>query len=136
MTRRIILYTDGASRGNPGPAAIGVVIRDEHGNELEAWGEVIGRATNNVAEYRALVRGLERAAVYGNVVEIRTDSELLARQLCNTYRVRASHLQELHVQVQHARQRFARTSIVIIPRAQNQRADALAKAALDREGKM
>lgn len=132
MTRRIILHTDGASRGNPGPAAIGVVISNEHGNELEAFGEVIGHTTNNEAEYRALLRGLERAAEYGNIVEIRTDSELLARQLNGTYRVRAPHLQALHAQVQRARQRFARAPIVIISRVQNRRADALANAALDR----
>lgn len=133
MTRRIILHTDGASRGNPGPAAIGVVISDEHGNELEAFGEVIGHTTNNEAEYRALLRGLERAAAYGNVVEIRTDSELLARQLSGAYRVRAPHLQALHAQVQRARQHFVRVSVVIIPREQNRRADALANAALDRQ---
>ncbi|MCX7838395.1 MAG: ribonuclease HI family protein [Anaerolineae bacterium] len=129
--RRIILHTDGASRGNPGPAAIGVVISDEQGNELEAFGEMIGHATNNVAEYRALLRGLERAAVYGDVVEIHTDSELLAQQLNGAYRVRAPHLQALHAQVQRARQRFARAPIVIIPRERNRRADALANAALD-----
>lgn len=131
MNRAIVLFTDGASRGNPGPAAIGVVIADAHNNELEAFGEVIGTTTNNVAEYRALLRGLERAARYGNVIEIRTDSELLARQLNGAYRVRAPHLQPLHAQAQRALKQFARVTIAIIPRALNQRADALANAALD-----
>jgi len=74
-----ILHTDGAARGNPGPAAIGVVISDPGGKEIEAFGEVIGHATNNEAEYRALLRGLERAAVYGDIVEIRTDNAALDR---------------------------------------------------------
>lgn len=133
MTRKLILFTDGAARGNPGPAALGVVICDEHGNELEAFGETLGNATNNQAEYRALLRGLERAARYGNVIEIRTDSELLARQLSGAYRVRAANLQPLHAQARRALEQFARVTIAIIPRALNRRADALANAALDGE---
>jgi ribonuclease HI len=132
MTHTIILHTDGAARGNPGPAAIGVVISDQSGKEIHAFGEPIGHATNNEAEYRALLRGLERAAVYGENVEIRTDSELLARQLQGAYRVRAANLQPLYVQVQRALKRFAHVTIRIIPRELNRRADALANAALNR----
>ncbi len=130
---RVILYCDGAARGNPGPAAMGVVLTDARGNELEAFGEVIGQATNNEAEYRALLRGLERAARCADEIEICTDSELMARQLSGAYRVRAANLLPLHTEAQRALARFKRVGIKIIPRALNRRADALANAALDRE---
>ncbi len=131
MTRKIILFTDGAARGNPGPAAIGIVITDASGNEIEALGETIGHATNNEAEYRALLRGLERAAQHADTIEIRTDSELLARQLNGAYRVRAANLKPLHAQAQRTLAQFKRAPIAIIPRKLNRRADALANAALD-----
>ncbi|MCI0474697.1 MAG: ribonuclease HI family protein [Anaerolineales bacterium] len=131
MTRKIILFTDGASRGNPGPAALGIVITDERGNAIESFGEAIGNATNNEAEYRALLRGLERAAQHGDTIEIRTDSELLARQLNGAYKVRAENLKPLHAQAQRALKHFKRAMIAIIPRELNRRADALANAALD-----
>jgi len=132
MTRKTILYTDGAARGNPGPAAIGIVLIDERGNEIEAFGETISETTNNVAEYRALLRGLERAAQHADVIEIRTDSELLARQLHGAYRVRAANLKPLHAQAQRALEQFKRVTIAIIPRELNRRADALANEALDK----
>lgn len=131
---KLILFTDGAARGNPGPAAIGVVLTDEQRNEIEAFGEVIGLATNNEAEYRALLRGLERARQYSDTIEVRTDSELLARQLNGAYKVRAANLQPLHAQAQRALRQFTRATIAIIPRALNRRADALANAALDAGG--
>ena len=128
----VILYTDGAARGNPGPAAIGIVLRDASRNEeLEAFGEVIANTTNNEAEYRALLRGLARAAKYGDEIEVRTDSELMARQLKGTYRVRAANLKPLFDQAQRALAKFKRATIVIIPREFNRRADALANQALD-----
>ena len=133
MTHKLILYTDSAARGNPGPAAIGIVLTDERGNEIEALGETIGHATNNEAEYRALLRGLERAAQHGDTVEIRMDSELLARQLNGAYRVRAANLKPLHAQAQRALKQFKRATIAIIPRELNRRADALANEALDRK---
>ncbi|MCL4394165.1 MAG: ribonuclease HI family protein [Chloroflexi bacterium] len=133
---RVTLYTDGAARGNPGPAAIGVVITDPTGKELEAFGEAIGVATNNEAEYRALLRGLERAAKLGAAgVEVRCDSELMVQQLSSVYRVRAANLKPLHAAAQRALAHFASTSIRHIPRARNGRADALANAALDAAGR-
>ncbi|MBM3127819.1 MAG: ribonuclease HI family protein [Chloroflexi bacterium] len=131
MTRKIILCTDGAARGNPGPAAIGIVLADEQRREIEAFGEAIGRATNNEAEYRALLRGLERARQHSDTIEIRTDSELLARQLRGAYKVRAENLKPLHAQAERALKQFTRATIAIIPRELNRRADALANAALD-----
>lgn len=128
---KIILYTDGASRGNPGAAAIGVVLKDERGNEIEAIGESIGTATNNEAEYRALLRGLERAAHHATEIEVRTDSELMARQLKGIYKVRAANLKSLHEQAQRALKKFKRATIVIVPRELNRQADELANQALN-----
>lgn len=130
---RVVLYTDGAARGNPGPAAIGIVLIDAKGKEIEALGEVLGETTNNEAEYRALLRGIQRAlAHHADEIEIRTDSELMARQLKGAYRVRAAHLKPLFDQAQRALARFARVSIRHVPREQNRRADALANAALNK----
>ena len=128
---RVILYTDGAARGNPGPAAIGIVIRDANKNEIASFGQAIGETTNNEAEYRALLHGLALAAEHGDEIEVRTDSELMARQLKGIYRVRAANIKPLYDQALRLLTRFRRTSIVIIPRELNQRADALANQALD-----
>ncbi len=128
-----ILYTDGAARGNPGPAAIAGVLLDRHGQEKEAFGEYIGEATNNEAEYRALLKGLELAISHKpGALEIRTDSELLAMQLKGSYRVRAHNLKPLYEQAQRQLKRFPHVSIKHIPREQNRQADRLANQALDR----
>ena len=88
-TRRLVIHVDGGARGNPGPAAIGVVIDDADGERLEEVAETIGVATNNVAEYRALLRGLERAAALGaSELEIVNDSELVAKQVNRVYKVK------------------------------------------------
>lgn len=130
---RVILYTDGAARGNPGPAAIGIVLTDARGKVLQELGEKIGATTNNVAEYRALLRGLTLAAAqHADEIEIRTDSELMARQLDGAYRVKSANLKPLHDQALRALAQFASVSIQHVPRGQNRRADALANAALDR----
>lgn len=127
-----ILYIDGASRGNPGQAALGVSLADEHGNEIESISEAIGTATNNEAEYRAVLRGMELAAkLRATDIEIRTDSELIARQLKGSYRVRSENLKPLWDRAQYALKRFKSARVVIIPRTLNKRADALANQALD-----
>ncbi len=129
---KFILYTDGAARGNPGPAAIAVVLLDSHGQQIEAFGTCIGQATNNEAEYRALLRGLQLAVSHkAEALEIRTDSELLALQLKGKYRVRAQNLKSLHEQAQHELARLAHVSVRHIPREQNRLADRLANRALD-----
>ena len=130
---KLILYTDGAARGNPGSAAIGIVLTDTTGNRIEELGEAIGTTTNNEAEYRALLRGLEIASKHGNEIEIRTDSELMARQLNGAYRVKAEHLKPLHEQARRAMAKFKSAKIAIIPRELNKRADALANQALDQK---
>ncbi|MDR5683035.1 MAG: ribonuclease HI family protein [Armatimonadota bacterium] len=130
---KVIVRPDGASRGNPGPAAIGVVIEDGQGAVLREISEAIGPATNNVAEYRALLRGLEEAAALGATeVEIRTDSQLVANQLRGTYRVRSPVLAGLHEAARRILARFRHTEVRPVPREENARADRLANRALDR----
>ena len=127
-----VLYADGASRGNPGAAAYGFVLLAPDGTELAAEGEAIGRAPNNVAEYTALVRGLERALALGlRRLRVRMDSELAVRQMQGIYKVRNAGLQPLHATAQSLRAGFAGFRIEHVPRADNARADALANAALD-----
>ncbi len=127
-----VLHVDGASRGNPGPAAIGVVIADARWKVAEEIGEYIGEATNNVAEYKALIRGLSAALAQGaNEVEIRTDSELLVRQVQGSFKVKSPALRPLHDEVSALLDQFGRWAIQHVPREANARADALANQALD-----
>ena len=128
---RLVLNVDGGARGNPGPAAIGAVISDPDGTVLEEIAERIGVATNNVAEYRALLRGVTAARALGaDEVEIIGDSELVARQLTGAYRVKHAALKPLRAEVLRALNGM-RWTIRTVPRAQNSRADALVNAALD-----
>jgi len=132
MNRAHLLYADGASRGNPGPASIGAVLYDPEGETIAEVSEAIGPATNNVAEYRAVVAGLEAALALGvESLRIRLDSQLLVRQLRGEYRVRAAGLQPLHRRAQDLIGRFVAISVEHVPRSQNTAADALANAALD-----
>jgi ribonuclease HI len=129
---KLVLHVDGGARGNPGPAAIGVVVSSPDGRVLEELGERIGVATNNVAEYRGLLLGLERAAALGATeVEIINDSELVARQLTGAYKVKHPAMKPLHAEATAALQAFDRWSVRSVPRAQNARADELVNRALD-----
>jgi len=129
---QLVLHVDGGARGNPGPAAIGVVISDPSGEVLDELAEAIGVATNNVAEYRALLRGLERARALGATeVEIVNDSELVARQLSGAYKVKHPAMKPLHAAAMAALRGFDRWRVRSVPRAQNARADALVNQALD-----
>lgn len=131
-TPSLVAYTDGASRGNPGPAAIGVVLLKD-GRVLAERAQPIGRTTNNVAEYRAVLAALEMAATYGaRELEVRMDSELVMKQLTGQYRVRDARLEELVREVRGRAAGLARIQWVYVPRADNARADALANQALDR----
>jgi ribonuclease HI len=130
---RVIVHVDGGARGNPGPAAIGVVVSGIDGTVLDEVGERIGVASNNVAEYRALLRGLERAKALGaREVELVNDSELVARQVTGVYKVKHPAMKPLHEQALAALRGFDRWSIRSVPRARNARADALVNEALDR----
>lgn len=129
---KLVLQVDGGSRGNPGPAAIGVVLGDSRGEVHEEIAETIGVATNNVAEYRAVLRGLERAVALGAAeVEIVGDSQLVARQLTGAYKVKHPAIKPLYQEAIAALARFERWRVRSVPRAQNERADALVNAALD-----
>jgi ribonuclease HI len=129
---KLIVHVDGGARGNPGPAAIGVVVSEPDGTVIDELGEPIGVATNNVAEYRALLRGLQRAAALGaREVEIVNDSELIARQLTGAYKVKHPSMRPLYEEAIAAVRSFDGWGIRTVPRAQNARADALVNAALD-----
>ena len=128
----LVLHVDGGARGNPGPAAIGVVVSRPDGTVVDELAERIGVATNNVAEYRALLRGLERAAAAGaRELEIIGDSELIARQLTGHYKVKHPSMKPLYEDAIAALQSFDAWRIRTVPRAQNARADALVNQALD-----
>lgn len=127
----LILYTDGGSSGNPGPAGTGMALCLPDGTELEAWGSFIGRATNNVAEYRAMIAGLERAIeLQAGAIEIRSDSELMVKQIKGQYKVKNAALAGLHAQALELLKRFGGWTIRHIPRERNKRADALARSAI------
>jgi ribonuclease HI len=130
----VTVHVDGGARGNPGPAAIGIVVSGPDGAVLDEVAERIGVATNNVAEYQALLKGIERAAALGaSRVELINDSELVARQLQGAYKVKHPAMKPLYEQAVAALQGFAGWTIRNVPRAQNARADALVNAALDGE---
>jgi len=127
------LSCDGGSRGNPGPAAYGYVLLDPEGREAAARGEYIGNATNNVAEYRALIAGLESAAEHGaETLAVVMDSELVVRQMTGAYRVKNAGLKPLHEQARRAAARLRQVSYSSVGRDSNTRADALVNEALDR----
>jgi ribonuclease HI len=131
---RLTVNVDGGARGNPGPAAIGVVVRDEDGEILAERAERIGRCTNNVAEYKALLLGIATAAELGGTeVELVGDSELIVRQVEGRYKVKDATLQELHGEAKRALGQLERWSIRHVKRAQNADADRLVNAALDGE---
>jgi ribonuclease HI len=129
---KLMLYVDGGSRGNPGPAGAGVVVAGEQGQRVFEAGFFLGHSTNNRAEYTALLKALEAAALKGaRAVEVFSDSELLVRQVNGEYRVRNSGIVPLFNEVRRKLDRFERWKVQHIPRAQNGRADALANAAMD-----
>jgi len=131
---KAVLHVDGGARGNPGPAAIGVVISTPEGEVLDELAETIGVATNNVAEYQGLLRGLERARALGATeVDIINDSELVARQLIGAYKVKHPAMKPLYAEAMAALREFDRWSIRSVPRAENARADELVNRALDGE---
>jgi len=126
-----VICTDGTSRGNPGPAGIGVVLLDSEGGVVEEISRPIGEATNNVAEYMAVLEGLKLARDHGaEKVVIRTDSELLARQLKGTYKVKSRNILPLCLRVMEQLRGFSSWQVVKVPRDENVRADKLADLAV------
>jgi ribonuclease H / adenosylcobalamin/alpha-ribazole phosphatase len=129
----LIVACDGASRGNPGPAGIGVEITNEGGEVLAEIARGIGETTNNVAEYTAVIEGLAQAAQLGaRSVTLRSDSQLLISQLTGRYRVKAPHLQPLHRRARSIAAGFDRVSFEHVPREENVEADRLANEGVDR----
>ena len=128
------LSTDGGARGNPGPAAFGYVVETDDGTVLAAHGAAIGVATNNVAEYRALIAGLEKAAELGlDEVEVVSDSELLVKQMRGEYRVKNAALADLKARAERAADRVGRVTYRAVRREHNTLADSLVNEALDAE---
>ena len=137
--QKIIINTDGGARSNPGPAGVGVVIADEAGKPLKEFGEYIGEATNNVAEYQALIRALEEVGKTVSLseahVEIRMDSELVVRQMQGLYKVKEPTLKQKFLRVKELLTKIPNFSFVHVRREQNKRADELVNEAIDNTGK-
>ncbi|MBN1188256.1 MAG: ribonuclease HI family protein [Dehalococcoidales bacterium] len=134
MPDKITINVDGASRGNPGPSAIGVILKDEKNRTVDTISQTIGVTTNNQAEYRALIAGLKKAVSLGaRQVTVRSDSELMVRQLLGVYRVKKEELKPLHREVKDLAAGLESFRIVSIPREQNREADRLCNRALDGE---
>jgi ribonuclease HI len=128
------IQADGASRGNPGEAGVGAVISDARGRTVKELKRFLGMATNNVAEYRAVILALEKALDFGaGSVTVYLDSELVVRQLRGEYRVREAHLKTLHRQALEILNRFSKYNIHHVPREENRRADQLANEAIDQK---
>lgn len=129
---KLIIHTDGAARGNPGPAGIGVTIQTEDGTKLAEISQFIGRATNNVAEYTALITALEKAVALGaGEVEVYTDSELVVKQILGEYRVKNEGLKPLHRKVKSLASQFSNFRIAHVVRDKNKEADRLANKGID-----
>jgi ribonuclease HI len=127
------LSTDGGARGNPGPAAYGYVLEAEDGTIIDARGEAIGVATNNVAEYRALIAGLARAAEVGvDELEVVSDSELIVKQMRGEYRVKNEALRTLSLEAAALARKIGRVTYTAVRREHNELADQLVNEALDR----
>lgn len=135
MNTVLIVRTDGGARGNPGPAAIGVVLEDEHGQVVREFGRYLGETTNNQAEYQALLAGLEEAKkLKAKEVRCFLDSELVVKQLNREYKVKDKALAPWFVKVWNASQNFTKATFSHVTRDQNRRADALVNQALDEQG--
>ena len=129
---KVIVHVDGGARGNPGPAAAACVISSPGGEVLGEHAQLLGTVTNNVAEYRALLLGLQQARELGaNEIEVIGDSELISKQVNGLYKVKHEAMKPLHREAMAALGGFERWSIRTVPRAQNAHADALVNAALD-----
>ena len=130
---KVVVHVDGGSRGNPGPAAAAAVVSTPDGDVIDEASVTLGRATNNVAEYRGLLLGLERAKALGAAeVDVVNDSELVANQINGRYKVKHPDLKPLHAEASEALRSFDRWTIRSVPRAENADADRLVNETLDR----
>jgi ribonuclease HI len=132
---KLVIYTDGAARGNPGPAGIGVVIQNDKGEVIQEISGFLGQATNNVAEYTALTTALEKAvALNAQEVQLFTDSELIVKQIKGEYRVKNEGLKPLYQKAKGLIQQLGSFTITHVPREKNKEADRLANRGIDEEG--
>jgi ribonuclease HI len=138
---KTIIYTDGGSRGNPGPAAIGVIFTDEKGKVIKEYGQKIGRATNNEAEYEAVIFALQKAKllfggkrVKAMEVEVRMDSEFVVKQLNGQYKILDRNIEQLFLKTWNLKIDFGKVVFKYIPRSENREADKLVNRALDYKG--
>jgi ribonuclease HI len=131
---KLTIYTDGASRGNPGPSAIAFLIADDKGKLLKSHKHFIGQATNNIAEYRALIAALERASKLGDEVSCFSDSKLMISQLRGEFKVKKPHIKELHQKVKALEKKFKKTEYSHVPRTNPaiMKADAMVNEVLGR----
>jgi ribonuclease HI len=132
---KLTAYVDGASRGNPGPASVGVVIQSADGEAVKTLSKTIGVTTNNVAEYTALLLALQEAVMLGaKELQIFTDSELVAKQWSGDYKIKDATLKVLFLLASHLKPAFKKLAVTHVPREQNKLADAEANRALDQGG--
>ena len=130
----LTIFSDGGARGNPGPAAAGIVIKDATGKNLDAFGQYLGEQTNNFAEYSALIAGLKRSFELGGTeIECMLDSELIVNQMKGLYKVKEPTLQKLFVQAYNSAIKFKKISYHHIPREKNKEADKLVNETLDNQ---
>ena len=137
MAIKAIIYTDGGSRGNPGPSALGVVVTDENGKVLKEYSHYLGEVTNNQAEYEAVIFALQKAKQLKiKEIELRVDSELIGKQLLGQYKIKDPDLQSFFIRAWNLRLDYDRVDIKIIPREQNKKADKLVNIELDNNRKL
>jgi len=135
MQKRLFVYIDGAARGNPGPAGVGVVILDENKNKIKEYSKHLGNATNNAAEYNALIYALQAAHMLGaKDVVLHTDSELVTKQLKGEFRVKNANIKPLFEQAVHLINGFEKITVKRIDRSLNKDADRLANKAINLSG--
>ena len=137
---KLIIYTDGGSRGNPGPAATGVVIKDERGKNIKSYAETIGEATNNEAEYKAVILALKKIkALFGKEkiknmnLQFKLDSELVVKQLTGEYKTEEKSLHPLFMEIWNLKTGFGELNFENVPREKNKEADRLVNEALDKD---
>lgn len=137
MTSKLIIFSDGGARGNPGPAAIGILICDAQGETLDEYSEVIGETTNNVAEYSAVIKGLQMAKQFQpREIQYFVDSELVQRQLTGRYKVKTPHIRDLFLKACQERQHYEKVVFTHVPRTHEniRRVDKMVNQALDQAG--
>ena len=137
MANKTIVYADGGSRNNPGPSALGVVVADDKGKILKEYSRYLGEATNNQAEYEAVIFALQKAKQLKiKNVELRVDSELIGKQLLGKYKIKDADLKPLFIKAWNLRLDFEKVDIKIIPREQNKKADKLVNQELGGKSKL